>query len=185
MPKVTLQFYIVVLLIAVAAVSRVVPHAYNFSPLGAIALFGAAYFSQRWLAFAIPLLAAFFSDLYLNNIVYATSEGAFVWFYQGFYWVYGAYALTVLLGFFVFTKVSVGRVGVGALVGAVLFYLVTNFACWPGSSLYSQDLGGLMTCMAAGIPFFKGTLAGNVLYSIVLFGAYHLLSIRFPQLKQA
>lgn len=185
MPKFSLQLYVVLLLISVAAVSRVVPHAYNFSPLGAIALFGAAYFSQRWMAIIIPLAAAFLSDLYLNNVVYAISGSPFIWFYQGFYWVYGAYALTAILGFLILTKVSVLRVGLGALAGAILFYLVTNFACWPGSTLYTQDFPGLITCMTAGLPFFKGTLAGNVIYSVVLFGSYYLLSIRLPQLKQA
>ncbi len=179
MQKIDFKNIFILALIVLAVVSRLLPHEYNFSPLGAIALFGAAHFSKRYLAIFVPLLAAFISDLYLNNVVYGAQESSFVWFYQGFYWVYGSYALTALLGFYLFTRINVSRIAVGALGSAVLFFLITNFACWPGNPLYTQDFSGLMACYSAGLPFFRGTLLGNVLYSALLFGIYHWVSIRY------
>lgn len=58
-------------MIQLAAISRLVPHMFNFAPMSAMGLFGAAYFTRKWQAFFIPVAATWLSDLYLNNVVYA------------------------------------------------------------------------------------------------------------------
>jgi hypothetical protein len=183
--KIDLRFSVVVGLIVVAAFSRMIPHMYNFSPLGAIGLFGAAYFSKRWQAFIIPLAAIWLSDLFISNVIYGQTHTNFVWFYDGFYWQYGSYILITLAGFFIFSKVSIQRIIAGSLLSTAVFFLVTNFGCFPGNPAYSQDLSGLVTCFAAGLPFIKGTFLGDLFYSGLLFGSFAILQQRFTELKPA
>ncbi len=181
--KINIRIGVLALFILLAAFSRMIPHMLNFSPLGAIGLFGAAYFTKKWHAFLIPIAATWLSDLFINNVIYAQYYPKFTWFYEGFYWQYGSYLLIALAGIFIFKKVSTSRVIFGALASTSIFFLVTNFACFPGNPTYTQNFGGLMTCYAAGIPFVKATLLGDLFYSGVLFGSFALLQYKFPVLR--
>jgi hypothetical protein len=181
--KIYLRYSVLCTMILLAALSRIIPHMPNFSPLGAIGLLGAAYFSEKWEAFLIPISATWLSDLFINNVVYAQYYPQFTWFYQGFCWQYGGYLLITLAGIFIFGKINLQRVAIGALASTAIFFLVSNFGCWIGSTTYPQNLGGLMTCYAAGIPFLKGTLFGDLFYSGVLFGAFALAQKQFPVLR--
>ncbi|HXA02714.1 MAG TPA: DUF6580 family putative transport protein [Cytophagaceae bacterium] len=183
--KINVRFSVVVGLIALAAFSRMIPHIFNFSPLGAIGLFGAAYFSKKWQAFLIPVAAIWLSDLFITNVIYGQSHTSFVWFYDGFYWQYGSFALITLVGFFIFRKVSLQRILAGTLLSTTIFFLVTNFGCFPNNPIYTQDFNGLITCYAAGIPFINGTLFGDLFYSGLLFGSFAILQQRFTILKLA
>ena len=169
--KINLRFSFLLLLILLAAFSRVIPHMLNFSPLGAIGLFGAAHFKRKWQAFLIPIAATWLSDLFINNLIYAQHYTKFTWVYKGFYWQYGTYLIIIVAGIFILRKITVKTVLTGALASSAIFFIITNFSCWPGSS-YPQNLGGLMECYAAGIPFLKGTLLGDLFYSSVLFGSF-------------
>ncbi len=184
--KINLRFSVLAALIFLCAFSRIIPHMPNFSPLGAIGLFGAAHFSKKWQAFLIPIAATWLSDLFINNVIYGQYYPEFTWFYQGFYWQYGSYILITLTGFAIFkNKVNIPKVLTGALASTAIFFLISNFGCWIGSTTYPQNFGGLMTCYAAGIPFLKGTLLGNLFYSGVLFGTFALAQYKFPVLRLA
>lgn len=178
-----LQFFTLLTIVLLAAFSRVIPHMPNFSPLGAIALFGAAHFAQKWQAFLIPLAATWLSDLYLNNVVYAAYYPEFTWFYDGFYWQYGSYVLIALWGMWIFKKISVLRSLGGALGASLLFFAVSNFGVWAIGTMYPPTLEGLMACYVAAIPFFQGTLYGDLFFTAVLFGGYYLLQRKFDWLK--
>ncbi len=181
--KINLRFSVLTIIILFCAFSRMIPHIPNFSPLGAIGLFGAAYFSKKWQAFLIPIIATWLSDLFINNVIYAQYYTEFTWFYEGFYWQYGSYFLITLAGIFILKKQTPQRVIAGALVSTAIFFLITNFGCWFGSTIYPQNFGGLLTCYAAGIPFLKGTLFGDLFYSVILFGTFALLQTKFPVLR--
>lgn len=180
---VDLRLGAIVLLVLVAAATRLMPHPYNFSPLGAIALFSGALLTRRWLAIVLPITAAFASDLVINNTLYAEYYEGFVWMAEGSGWMYLIYGLIAVLGMFVLRTVSLGRVLGGSLGASILFFIASNFICWPGNPFYAQDLGGLMTCYAAGVPFFPGTVAGDLVYSAALFGGYALLQRYVPELR--
>ncbi|MET0636065.1 MAG: DUF6580 family putative transport protein [Chitinophagaceae bacterium] len=181
--KIYLRFTVLTAMILIAAFSRLVPHMPNFSPLGAIGLFGAAHFQKKWQAFLIPIAATWLSDLYINNVVYAQYYPRFTWFYSGFYWTYGTYLLIVLAGILILKKISVQRVLTASLTSTALFFLITNFICWPGNNTDSQDFSGLMNCYVAGIPFLNGTFLGDLFYSGVLFGSFALAQRSFPILR--
>lgn len=170
-------------MILLAAVSRILPHPDNFAPIGAMSLFGAAYLSRYGLGLIIPVVSVFLSDILINNTIHAEYNEGFVFTYEGWYIVYGATLLSGLLGLLTLRKINVLNVTMSALGSAVLFFLITNFAWWPGNSLYSQDFNGLIQCYVAGIPFFGASVAGNLFYSAVLFGSYELLQRRFPELR--
>lgn len=164
------KFIIITLAILAAALTRLIPHSWNFTPIGGMALFGAAYFSRKYWAFIIPFVALWLSDLVLNNTVYAE-------FYGGFYWgihpgTYLGFAAVILLGILLLHRVSVTNVFAASIGGAVLFFLISNFFVWLGSTTLPKNLAGLLTAYTAGIPFFWKTLAGFLLYSGLLFGAY-------------
>jgi hypothetical protein len=181
--RLSFRFGLLIGLLLLAAFSRLVPHPLNFAPIGAMALFGAAYFRSRWAAFLLPVATLWLSDIYLNNVTYAEYYTGSLLFTSDMAWVYGTMLATVLLGQWLLKRVTVVRLASAALLTSVLFFITTNFSCWPGNPIYSQDMAGLMTCFAAGIPFFKGTLLGNLFYSAVLFGAFELAQYRIPQLR--
>lgn len=165
-----------------AALTRLLPHAYNFTPLGAIALFGAAYFPKKKWALIIPMLAIWMSDLLLNNIMYASFYEGFTWFTSGFLTIYGSIAMIVILGYYLLQKITFGRVLSGALGASVIFFIVSNFGVWMSGSMYPLTAEGLIACYTAAIPFFHYTIAGNVIYSAVLFGAYEWIKASNPAL---
>lgn len=178
-------FYIVAGFILFAALSRLLPHATNFTPLGAIALFGAAYFPKKKWAFIVPVLALWLSDLFLNNFVYAAFYDGFTLFTNGFLYIYGAFALIVILGIYLFDKITLPRVIGGALGGSVIFFVVSNFGVWLTSPMYPLTLEGLILCYTAAIPFFHYTIAGNLVYCAVLFGGYEYMKYKAPELSIA
>lgn len=177
------RFLIVAGLIFAAAISRLIPHPYNFAPIGAMSLFGAAYFSNKKFSFMVPLLAMFVSDLLINNILYAGYYQSFTLFTPGFYWIYGAIALIVVAGMFILRKVSFPAVLGGSLAASIIFFIVTNFGVWISSAVYPPTLAGLMLCYEAAIPFFHNTLLGDFFYATVLFGGFEYARAKFPELR--
>jgi hypothetical protein len=180
--KLDLRFGVITAMIFLAALSRLIPHPPNFAPIGAMALFGAAYYSKRFEAFAIPIISMWISDLVLNNVVYGAYFDHFVWFYSGSLFTYGSFALIVLLGMFTLKKVRVPNMIASALGASIIFFLVSNFGVWFSGMMYPKDLGGLAACYAAGLPFFQNTILGDLAYTGILFGAFELSLRKVPKL---
>ena len=183
--KISLKTITLVGLIILAAFSRIIPHMPNFSPLGAIGVFGVAHFSKKWLGVLIPITATWLSDLFINNVIYAKYTTSFVWFYDGFYWQYGSYILIAIAAIFIVKKVNVQNVFTGALASSAIFFLISNFGVWISSTSYPHTFSGLMTCYAAGIPFIKGTILGDLFYAAILFGSYAFAQYKVPALAVA
>ena len=174
------QFALILGLIFIAAISRLLPHPPNFTPIGAMALFGAAYFQHRWMALLIPALAIWFSSVLLDNIVYSAYYDGFVWFSNG--GVYIAFALITLLGMGLLKHVTAPRLLMGSLGASILFFLVSNFFVWTSGLLYPMTASGLMACFAAGLPFFRNAVLGDLFYVAVLFGTYAWVTRSYPTL---
>lgn len=174
--KINLQIGFLTIIILVAAFSRMMPHPYNFSPLAAIGLFGAAHFEKKWLAVLIPLMATWLSDVFINNIIYAQYFDGFTLFYSGFAWQYSAYILIAIFGVAIYSKkVNVLNILGGALGASLIFFFLSNFGVFISNPIYTKDITGLIACYTAALPFAQGTLMGNLVYSSVLFGAYYVL----------
>ena len=170
------NFYFVLGLILIAAFARIIPHYPNFTPLCAIALFGAKYFRNGYLAFLIPIVALWFSDIIINNFILSQYFDGFNLFYSGFYWQYGSFLLIALLGRKTLNNLSFFKLLGVSISSSLLFFLISNFGVWVSSSFYSKDIFGLAACYIAAIPFYYGTLSGTIFYSFFLFGSYEFLS---------
>ncbi len=191
MKKINLQFSLVTVFILLAAFSRTLPHIWNFSPICAMGLFGAAHFDKQWKALLIPLTATWLSDLVIDNVLFKQFFPTFTWFYDGFYWQYSTYLLIGVMGYFLFNhRITVAKVIGSSVISALLFFLISNFGVWVGSTMYPHNFSGLTACYASAIPFFGGSLGGNLFYSAVFFGGYYLLQkqfgiLRLPYLRYA
>ena len=154
--------------IAIGIVARLTPHAWNATPLTALALFSGAYLSPRRWSILIPLIAVALSDVFLgwHNTI------PFTW---------GAFALTGLLAWWVRRKPTAGRIIGGTVAGSALFFVITNFGVWLQGELYPSTLPGLWECYVAGIPFFRTMLIGDLLCSTALFGGYALANTLLPE----
>lgn len=167
-----MKYRLALALIALAALTRLLPHPHNFTPIGAIALFGAAYFSRQWLMLAVPFAALFLTDLFLNNVIYRELYGGnFILITS--WWIYAAFALVMLAGLGWFNKKVNGVRVIGASLSAsAIFFLVTNFSVWAESAMYPKTAAGLAACYTAGLPFLGNTMLGDLFFSAALFGVY-------------
>jgi hypothetical protein len=173
---------IIIAIVFVAALARLLPHAPNFTPLAAVALFGGAYITHKYLAILIPLLAMLLSDALLgfNGWVFVEQVIA----------VYGSFALIALLGMSMQGNKSALRLGATSISASILFFVMTNFAVWLGGAfhapaLYPMNAAGIVECYVAAIPFFANSLAGDLFYTAVLFGGFYLVSVNIPSLKES
>lgn len=170
--------------IFLAALTRLLPHPPNFTPIAAIGLFGAAYMNRQWMAYIVPFAALFLSDLLLNNLVYAQYYEGFQWFTSG--WLYLAFGLVIGIGRLMLRgKIGAGRIIAASLIASTVFFLVSNFYTWAYSSTYPHTSAGLLSCYIAAIPFFGNTLAGDLLFSGVLFGGYAWVGRLQPDRRHA
>ena len=164
--------FVIIAMVLAAAALRLAPHPMNFTPIGALALFGGAYFPNKRQAFAIPLLSLAIGD-------------AVTGFHQLILFVYASFLVSVAIGFWLRGNKSALRVAAAALAGAIQFFLFSNFALWASSiSSYPKTPGGLAACYVAGIPLFWNTLAGDASYAAVLFGGMALAERTFPALRE-
>jgi hypothetical protein len=163
-PKV--KFVICVILFAVVIrVLQFLPP--NFAPIGAMALFGGTYLTNKKWAFAIPLIALFLGDVVLELV---SPWGGF---HANMLSVYISFAIITCIGFWLRGKEKGQTIMVGSLVGSILFFLITNF---------SNSVAGLGATMIAGIPFFKYTVMGDLVFNLLFFGSYALAKLKFPVL---
>lgn len=159
-------------MIAFAALTRLLPHPPNFTAVSALALFAGAQLSDRRLAFFVPLVALFATDLVLG-------------LHSGMLLVYGCVAAMVLLGGMVGSRPQPLRLAGTAVFGSVLFFVVTNMGVWAMSGLYDMSLAGLAACFVAALPFFQNTLAGDLFFTLALFGGFEWMRRTVPALATA
>ncbi len=172
----------VIAIVFAAALTRLLPHAPNFTPIAAIALFGGAYITNRYLAIFIPLLAMLLSDALMGFNGWAFTEQVIA--------VYGSLVLISLMGASTLKGDKKALKIAGATVSSsVVFFIITNLAVWIGGfahtpALYPLNGAGLLECYVAAIPFFQNSLMGDLFYSGVLFGGFYLASINIPALAE-
>jgi hypothetical protein len=159
-------------LVLAAALSRLLPHPPNFSPIEACALFAGAYLLDRRWAVAVPIAAMLLSDLVIG-------------FHALVPVVYACMALMALAGRFLAGRASVVNVAGAGLAAALFFFVVTNFFVWATSGMYPMTAAGLVACYVAALPFFQNELAGVAVYCTVLFGGFALLQRQVPALGAA
>jgi len=167
------RLLLALVIIALAAALRIGHHPWNFTPVGAMALFSGALVKDRRLAVAFPLLALFAGDLFIG--FYKTSVMLLV---------YASFLLSVSIGRWLRDRRTITRISLATLLGAIQFFLVTNFAVWWFLNSYPKTAAGLAACYLAGLPFFWNTLAGDAFYATLFFGAFALAERFVPILRE-
>jgi hypothetical protein len=154
------------LLLLVAVLTRVLPHAgwMNFTAVGGVLL----YFGARrsWREMLAPLAVLMATDYYLTVYAYHTpfQWGAYLptWAWYGMAMVLGQ----VLLH----SKTTLVRAGASALLGPTSFFVVSNYAVWAMSGMYQHTASGLGTCYAAGLLFYRNDLISTAIVVALAFG---------------
>jgi len=153
----------------------------NFTAVGAMALFGGAYFTSKK-AYLFPLLTLWMSDIFLTRFVYGHEWKLF---YGGFYWVYGAFILMVIAGKILLKNVSIKNILIAAVVITFIHWIVSDMGVWLASSRYPKTIEGFWACLAAAIPFERNFLSGTLLYSAIMFGSFEWMKTKYPSLRIA
>lgn len=164
------EILFVLFLIVLGILSRLIPHPWNFTAIGSMALFSG--FSIRTNK---SLLLLAFVSLVISD--------ALIGFYDGMVYTYVGFAVGMLLSVAYFSKQSVLSFAARAMsvaglsvISSFAFFLITNFGVWKGSTLYAQDMSGLMMSYVAGLPFLFNQLAGDLFYAGIIFGVYEYLT---------
>ncbi len=180
----TPRFLFITIAILIAALTRMLPHPPNFTPIAAIALFGGACMTNKKFAFIIPLLAMLISDCIY--IPYSDSTG----FHNTMLYVYASFIIITFIGMYMRNNPKTGNIILASLISSVLFFLITNFAVWAASG-FQFGMSGLLTTYVAGIPFynnsilgsfFLNTVMGDLFYCGLLFGSFYFAKSKFPVL---
>lgn len=179
------RFWLVAALVAFGAAMRLVPHPWNMAPIGAMALFGGAAVPRTRFALAVPLAAMLISDFCL----WALRGDTYV--VQPF--IYAAFLAYLGLGLLLRRRqplfngdkrrglLDAAAVGGSAVVGSISFFVLTNLGVWLTPLFgYPQTWAGLLDCYVQAVPFFYGTLVGDLFYAALLFGTFALCERRWP-----
>jgi hypothetical protein len=179
--KIHTRNIVLILMIVAATAMRFVSYKYpalsNFTPVGAIALFGGVYFSDKWKAYLVPLVALFVSDIFINYLYTAK----WVLYYSGSIWVYLCFALMVLIGTFI-KKVNVLNVALGSIAGVAVHWLIINMPFLYGT-MYPHTLAGYGHSLINAIPFERNMILGDALFGAILFGGFELAKSKYAVLQ--
>lgn len=182
--KINIRNLIIVLFIVAAAATRFINFGSfsswtNFTPLGAMALFGGAYFSDKVKAYAVPLLTLFGSDLLVNYLYFQK----LVLFYDGAFWVYLSFALMIFAGTFI-KKVNALNIVIASFAAVFIHWIVSDIGVvLMTGSIYPKTFGGYLTALIAAVPFERNLLVSNLVYGFLMFGCFELAKTKFPVLS--
>jgi len=168
------------LLIVVGSLLRVA----GFAPQIAMAVFGAAIVKDKRLAFLLPLVSMFLSDI-LYQVLYELGYMNYGGFYEGQVENYALLAGITLIGFWA-RNLNWGRIVITTIGAAVIYFLASNFLVWfcGGGLQRPKTFDGLMLCYNDALPFFRSNLISTIVSSAVLFGGYFAIQRYFLVKKQ-
>ncbi len=156
----------ILFLLVLVVLARLLPHPWNVTPIGAIALFAGARLDPRW-SWLVALVPMAIGDLLIGGY----NGVAMVFVYLGI-------AGTALIGHLWLGKRANLQRGVGGVVsGSLWFFLASNFGVWA-AGYYPPTLAGLVECYVKGLPFLTNTMVGDGLYAMVIFGVFSLVARR-------
>ena len=163
-------------MIFMAAFSRLIPHAPNFTAVTAMALFAGSKLPNRILAILVPLAALLLSDLVIG-------------FYDGMIYTYVAFAIIAAAAFLVLKNTDDSKawvkIGSSSLVASFFFFAFSNFGVWITSGMYERSLLGLANCYIMALPFLENQVLGDLFFSGLLFGAYALVKLSIADSSRA
>lgn len=168
-------------MIIAAAAMRLVSYKYqflsNFTPVGAIAIFGGTYFNDKWKAYLVPFAALFISDLIINYMYFSK----LVWFSSAL-WMYASFFAMVFFGSLI-KKVNFGNVVIASVGGVIIHWLLTDIDPWLNGTMYSKGINGYFQSLIAAVPFEKNMILGDLVFGLILFGGFELAKSKYTVLR--
>ena len=156
-------------LVLLAAVTRLLPHPDNVTVIGGLAIFAGAVFRDWRLALGLPLASLLLSDLAIGLHSHVPV-------------VYASFAVSVLIGRWLATSRTVAGVAGATLLGAIQFFVVTNFACYV--EFYPHTADGLAECYTLALPYFRSSLVGDFVSVGALFGLVWVAETAAPAIRE-
>ena len=159
-------FLPVAFLIVLAAITRFIPHPFNFTAIGAMALFSGANFKDKRFAYLMPIGVMLLTDWFLG-------------FHFSILPVYACFAFTVWMGTKISNKQNAGTVVGSSLISSIVFFLVTNLPLWYlDRHLYAMTMQGTLQSYTMALPFFSNQIIGDLFYNGLLFTVYHVVVLK-------
>lgn len=169
-----------IIMIVVASLYRVIPsRPFGFAPQLALAIFGGAVIKDKKWAFLLPLLSMFISDLLYQGL-YMAGITPIYGFYQG-QWVNYLLCASVTVFGVMLKRIRVTNIFLVSLAAPTYFFIVSNFLTWLGVGYYVEypkTWEGLMQCYYMGLPFFRNSIYGTLVFNAILFGSWYLINRR-------
>ena len=132
-----------------------------------IAIFAGFIFVKRYMAIVAVVVTMLLCDYFAFGSLSANWFGS-----KSMFVVYLALLFPIVFKNFLQRKLGVLRVAGAALASSTVFFIATNFAVWAFSPMYAKTFEGLVLCYTMAIPFFQNTIAGDLVWSGAIFGAY-------------
>ena len=139
-------------LILILALSRLMPHPDNFTPIIALAIMSSYFFRNINFSYTIMLFSMLLADFFIG-------------FYSHMLFVYLSLFLIVLIFFKISKKMNYKNLFIFSFFGSVIFFLISNFGVWLVGNLYERNINGLIECYFMAIPFFKNTITSTLIFS--------------------
>ena len=153
-------------LILILALSRLMPHPDNFTPIIALAIMSSYFFSNVNFSYVVMLFSMLLADFFIG-------------FYSHMVFVYLSLFLIVLIFFKISKKMNYKNLFIFSFFGSVVFFLISNFGVWFVGNLYERNMSGLIECYFMAIPFFKNTLISTLIFSYTAFLASYFYNKKF------
>ena len=150
-----------VCLITIVLLIRTSDHMPNVVPIAAVALWAGAVWPWRG-AIVVPFTAMLVTDMVIGLASWPVMLS-----------VYLSYGLIAGMGRWVRGRFSPARIAGSAVLGATLFYLITNAAVWWFDGLYPRTMDGLALSYFYALPFYRNTLLGDIGYAGSLFVGWY------------
>ena len=147
------------------AASRLIPHPPNFTSLIALSFYIPVIFGIKF----IPALIISFA---ITDLI--------IGYHLGTHWTWGSILVIGIISKF-FTKNYLWRMS-GALLGASIFFIVTNFGVYL-SGMYGYSFKGFIECYTLAIPFFTYSVISTIIFSVIIEIIYSLLKVKLKFLK--
>ncbi|MEO6548452.1 MAG: DUF6580 family putative transport protein [Ferruginibacter sp.] len=168
-----------VFLVLIASLYRIMPgRPFGFAPQIAMAIFSGSIIKDKKFSFLLPIFSMLVSDI-IYEVLFAYNLSPIQGFYSGQLLNYTLFAAVTVIGFAI-RKENLVHIAAGSVVGATFYFIASNFVVWIGGGLgmnnlpYAKTWEGLMTCFAAGIPFYQVSLYATLFFNTILFGGYFL-----------
>ena len=154
------KIFYFIFFILLLALSRIIPHPPNFTPILASSIMAPLLIKDRVYGVALPILAVFISDIII-----------------GFH----SYQLAVYFSLIVISSITPMKknylyLGSMAIGSSIWFYLITNFAVWSMSSMYPKTIEGILSCYVLALPFLTSTLVSALLFTFLITWSSEILS---------